>query len=184
MRTILYSVGSMWVAAVVWAQPGAPVAVPNPGFEDGELLPKGWIVWSSDSDDDHDKALHRATEADFIWDQAVFHSGHRSLCIWNDGPRWATWRTETPVTVQAGRAYRLSVWIKRRGGASSTYLRVRNAGWTVCDEVSPGPEWQRFVLEFKTGPAIDRVNIELSDLGGSDTETWFDDLELVEVPNK
>jgi hypothetical protein len=184
MHIIPCGVLLMLLTSVVCAQTSAPtpVAVPNPGFENGGVLPAGWIVWRSGADEDNDKALRRATEADFIWDQAIFHSGARSLYIWNEGPRWAAWRTEKPVEVRSNTTYRLTVWIRKAGEPSSTYLRVRRGRWSACEEVNPRREWARHALEFKTPPDVTTLVLELSDLGGNGSETWFDDLDLQELP--
>ena len=181
MHIISISVMLMLSASLVCAQTSTPAAVPNPGFEDGDVLPDGWTVRRSSPEEDKNKDLRRPTEADFIWDRAAAHSGSRSLYIRNDGPRWATWKTISPVAVRGDTSYRLGVWIKKSGGASSTYLRVRRGGWTVVEEVSPGRDWTQCVLEFKTAPEIETVDIELSDLSGNGSETWFDDLELIDL---
>jgi hypothetical protein len=179
-RVLATSAGLLILSAsLTWAQTNnVSVAVSNADFEAGAVLPDGWIAWSSGPDEDNDKDLRRPTEADFIWDRAISHSGSRSLYIWNDGPRWAAWRS-SPVQVRGDTAYRLSVWIRKESGPSSTYLRVRRGGWTMCEEVNPGRDWVRCVLEFRTAPDVETITIELSDLGGNGSETWFDDLELV-----
>lgn len=149
------------------------VEVPNPSFEEGDLLPAGWQPRTSQ------------TEAVFIWDREQARTGQRSLYMRNYGPRWAIWRSE-PIAVKENTPYRLTVWARilfdSPVSSSRLYLRVRSGRWTAVEHVTSRQhdEWQPYSLDFTTGEGIESLNIELSNLGGQGTEVWLDDVELVE----
>lgn len=157
------------LTGAAWAQ------APNPGFEEGDVLPEGWTGIASQS------------EAVFVWDHAVARSGERSLYMRNYGPRWAIWRSD-PFEVRPNTRYRLSVWARIRFedavSPSRLYLRVRRGRWTRVEHVTSGShdEWRQYTLDFETDADVDTLGVELSNLGGRGTEVWFDDVELTELP--
>ena len=63
-------------------------------------------------------------------------------------------------------------------------VRVRHVGWTTYGIFQPVGGWAQYSFEFKTAPEIETLSIDLSDLGGNGSETWFDDVELVKLPTQ
>jgi hypothetical protein len=185
MKTLLKRLLAGCCLAIAAAGPGAaaerPVALPNPGFEEGELLPIGWTISQSPGN-----------YTVFAWSRAA-RTGKRCLYIRNEGlgrPVAAAWISER-VPLKGGTRYRFSAWLRKKAAGSATALRVRGAYledgvrrvWETAGKSLSAScdEWTRVDFEFETPPPITGAAFWLSNVLGRGDELWFDDLELVEL---
>ena len=90
--------------------------VPNGGFEsdaDGDGMPDGWrFDWKYTHSNDRELGLQKQKPR-VTWDDAVVHSGDRSLFVANERPEDDGVWTLADVPVGGGAEYfRLQVWMK------------------------------------------------------------------------
>lgn len=185
--------GTLIILAAV-AAAGGEVRIRNGGFEEDAAggLPPGWQLWGHDAKRDR---------RDFVVDDAVAHSGRRSLRIRH--PRGAhgyivTAVRDNLIPAQSNCAYVISFFAKTdRPGAAAVRVEGQRPGdpqgaRTVFEHTfQVGETWQRFTFTVTEGAAFfidecDRLMLALYAVppGGaqSDRTLWVDDVAVDEQP--
>jgi len=141
----------------------------NASFEDVENgLPKGW------------RAVNYGRRAVFAVDDAVFHSGRRSVRISStDG---ADVYLQADIAVRPFAKYRLSGWVKTdnvKPGTGRGALFNLHEMEVFTPEVLGTQDWVRVETVFDTG-ANDAVSVNclFGGWGRSTGTAWFDDVSL------
>ena len=148
---------------------------PNPSFENGTAFPDGWRP--------------PLGGADYGWDEAVAHTGMRSISISNvQEHRSVEWETTDLIAINPDLAYEASVWVKGTSGLDA-YLTV----WQYdANGNSTGPGmglllpyvssvWTQSTAPVRIHPGTSKVRLTLglNNPGPNDTGTvWFDDVSF------
>jgi hypothetical protein len=168
------------VAALLLAAPPAaalplppapvPVAVANPGFEDGL---DGWTASGAAT-----VGVTRATPL----------AGVRSLSIASSPGGAQTTVLSAPVTLEVGKLYRLSASVRTRGVAADPLARyptalgaclsMRSTPFTNCSPSLAGDRQERLELLFFAVAAQDQVALHLGRNGAATGTALFDEVRL------
>jgi hypothetical protein len=180
MRTIPFALFCALAAAPA-ASADTAVAVPNPGFEakGPSLLPSGWSLEGAPS---LAAAVRRAETG---------RGGVASIELGAAAPSSLTVRSEA-VTLEVGRIYRLSAWVRTEDARADPLARyptavaaaVSMASFPFTNHsaaVAGTRDWTRVEATFVATSASDRVELHLGRNGTATGRAWFDDVALAEV---
>jgi hypothetical protein len=173
---------------------GEALPLRNGGFEESPPggLPSGWQMWGHDAKRDH---------RDFAVDEAVAHSGRRSLRIVHpQGTRGyiVTAVRDNLIPVQSNRTYTLSFYARTdRPGRAAIHVEGQRAGApqsarTVLGQAfQVGEAWQRFGFTVTEGATFfidecDRLMLAIHAVPSNETQptrtVWVDDVTVEEAP--
>ncbi len=182
MRACSLVFGIALCATVIVAHTGRSqtVAVQNAGFESSDS-PTGWIA-------DRVPADGAGT---YGVDRSAAHSGAHSLVVKHDRP-FSSRILSAPVTLEVGRLYRLSGWIRTRDVVPDPLARYPTAlpaalgmasfpFTNTSMPVGGTREWTRSEVVFIATQRSDQVAIQVGINGKASGTAWFDDLKLEEV---
>jgi hypothetical protein len=157
-------------------------ALANPSFEEDrnrDGVPDGWEPRAAES------------PAQLAWDDAVAHSGRRSLRISDSfnpgGQRWqettGRWSALRKIPVNPGQTYTLRAWIKTEGVSSKADARIAffsDKRWlaeNATQSASGTTDWWEVSVTAKAPPEATTMLVYLG-LGNSRGSAWFDDVAL------
>ena len=184
MRSTLFiSVLSVVLFPIGWAAADDEIAIANPGFE--RVAPDGAVIdWRQDSD--------RSSEGVII-EASTEHarSGVGSLRLGLHGHGSVT-AESAPVTLEVGKLYRLSAWIRTEGALSDATTKYPTAvpacltmasfPFTNHSQAVGGTSgWTRVESLFFATQREDRVRLHLGRNGNARGKAWFDDVRLERV---
>jgi len=172
------------VTLLVGAARGAwePNLVDSPSAEDDcnrDGGPDGWTASAFRS------------PARLAWDDAVAHSGRRSLRISDsaaEGTDWnqytGRWISTARKNVAAGQTYTLGAWIKTDGVTGSASARIawwQDGHWLAesrTENVRGTTDWRHMTVTVKAPAKATEAQVYLG-LSNSKGTVWFDDVALV-----
>ncbi|MGD8439262.1 MAG: C45 family autoproteolytic acyltransferase/hydrolase [Holophagae bacterium] len=179
--TLILFVLSMMFVGPAFADEEIPVA--NPGFErvGADRSVAGWHPLVGASSD--------GATVEASTDQALSGVGSLKLAVRGHGTVAAE---SDPVTLEVGRLYRLSGWIRTSGAVSDPTSRYPTAVPAVLtmasfpftnhsSAVGGDSDWSRVDSLFFATRRTDRVRLHLGYNGTARGTAWFDDIRLDEV---
>ncbi|NQT51071.1 hypothetical protein HQ576_03425, partial [bacterium] len=169
---------SLAQVAVAWERNFAD----NPSAEadrNRDGIPDGWTPQEAKS------------PAKVVWDDAVAHTGRRSLRISDSanpaGKEWfdytGRWVTNASRPVAAGKTYTLSLWIKTQdvtGDASACIAWWAKDSWldeSYTKRLRGTADWQHVTLQAKAPAKATHGQVYLN-LSRSKGTVWFDDVVM------
>ena len=166
------------VAAPLGAQ---PIAVANPGFEDGGAgVPARWTV-----------APGAPAASTVTRDASQVRSGGASVLLSSPAPTSLTLVSE-PLRLVVGRLYRLRAWVRTEGAFADPLSRYPTAV-AACATMASFPftnhspaagadtAWSEISVPFIATKAEDRVRLHLGHNGTATGMAWFDDVTVEAV---
>jgi hypothetical protein len=182
MRPVLCLAALPIVLAAVPAAADVEIPLVNPGFE--RVEPDGSVVgWTR---------LDRSTDAATVEPTAEHaQEGVGSLRL-SLGRHGSVAAESAPVTLEVGRLYRLSGWIRTEGALSDPTTRyptavpavLRMASFPFTNHspaVGGYSDWLRVETLFFATQKEDRVRLHLGHNGSARGRAWFDDIRLEAV---
>lgn len=178
IRLAAISIALQLIALMGLAAADAPLALVNASFERGATAPEGWTVAAPGT-----TTVQRSGE--------TFRTGTASLLIASPRPASVT-VTSAPLTLQVGRLYRLSGWIRAEDVASDPTARYPTAVPAALTmesfpftnhspAVGSTTNWTRVETLFIATKSRDRVRVHLGLNGTATGRAWFDDLAVEAV---
>nr|WP_306631315.1 hypothetical protein [Arthrobacter ulcerisalmonis] len=156
-------------ASVQWT----PVTVPNPSAESGTTTPENWKTFN-----------YSAAKATMVWDNAVAHTGTKSLRIDGVPGGIGDWQQVNYVPISPG-TYKFGFWIKGQNAAPGDIRPLvifRNAngqtvgGDRIIQNTVSKSDWTyaESILAAPAGAVSVRIDYRLYN-GGT---AWFDDITI------
>ena len=178
---------SLALLALALAGParGQALANTNGGFESS---PVGAVADLADGVEGWDLEVNAPASAAFAVVDDVTHTGDRALrvSVGAVGPNaYDIQAVATPVTVEPGATYTLSVWARTGGGGAQASFTVGNAAFAEYGRLSNqaiGPEWQEYSFAFTVtdGETEIRAPLHLSLSRTAGDDVYLDDLAIAE----
>ncbi len=168
--------------------------IPNNSFEidaDGDGMPDGWTFgWQHTHSNDQERGLKKQ-KPHVRWDDALTHSGKRSLFVANERPEDDGVWTLADIPVDGSvKYYKLQVWIKTQGMngtealASGVFLgddgKWLGAKYNVI-AVNVDRDWTRYTgyVQPPKGTTSIRIRLWLNMRYTGIGSVWYDDVSLV-----
>lgn len=158
--------------------------MPNPGFEE-KTEPWKFHVASGKCESGLDSAEYFSGHSSAFINCNAFALNSENATNPED-KSWARWYQI--ISVEKGRQYQLSLWVKistefsSSGGTVGIWTRGGGEGIKSVSIHSTGGLWEKVVIKDIT-PGENKCYIYLNSIGGRG-KVWFDDVEVIEVSSR